>query len=170
MSAPHAQEYNPYYQRYIGLVPQGDIIQVLESQWPETRSLLSSIPETRGTYRYEPGKWSIKEMVGHMIDTERIFAYRALCIARGDKTPLPGFEQDDYVRGANFDAASLKVQVEEFSFVRHANVMMFKGLQPEVWTRTGTASGNPVTVRALAWIIAGHELHHRAVLKEKYLK
>ncbi len=169
MSAPHQAEYNPYYQRYISLVPQGDIVQTLESQWRETRALLSSIPEQRGTHRYEPGKWSIKEVLGHLIDTERIFAYRALRIARADATPLSGFEQDDYIRGANFDAVSLASLIEEFDAVRRSTVLLFRHLQPEAWTRTGTANNNAISVRALAWIIAGHEMHHRAVLKQKYL-
>jgi len=167
--APEEREYNPYYQRYVSLVPQGDIVQTLESQWNQTRALLASIPEERGTYRYEPGKWSIKEVLGHLIDAERIFSYRALRIARGDATPLPGFEQDDYVRTGHFDSLSLSSLIEELSAVRRATVLMLRHLQPEAWTRMGTASTYPVSVRAIAWIIAGHELHHRAVLKERYL-
>jgi uncharacterized damage-inducible protein DinB len=169
VNRPDPKEYNAYYGRYISLVPDGDIVQTLESQWPETKALLCTTQDERGEYRYADGKWSIKEVLGHLIDSERIFAYRALRIARGDATPLPGFEQDDYVKTANSDARSLASLIDEFSAVRRANVLMLQNFDPEAWTRMGTASNNPVSVRALAWIIAGHELHHRSVLKEKYL-
>ena len=169
MTKPQPGEFNPYYERYISLVPDGDIVQSLESQWTETRSLLSAIPEERGVYRYAPGKWSIKEVLGHLTDAERIFAYRALRIGRADMTPLSSFEQDDYVRNGNFDAVSLSSLIEEFTALRRSTVLLFEHLQPEACTRTGTANSSPISVRALAWIIAGHELHHRSVLMEKYL-
>ncbi len=169
MNKPDPKEYNSYYERYISLVPLADILNTLETQFRETRAMLDAIPEQRGAHRYAEGKWSIKEVIGHMIDTERIFAYRALRISRSDTTPLASFEQDEYVKTANSDAASLASLIEEFAAVRRANVLMLRNLPAEAWTRMGTASNYPVSVRALAWIIAGHELHHRAVLKEKYL-
>ncbi|MBZ5602923.1 MAG: DinB family protein [Acidobacteriia bacterium] len=169
MHKPQPGEYNPYYEKYISLVPQGDLIATLKSQIDDTRALLSAVPETRGAFRYADGKWSIKEVVGHLIDTERIMSYRALRIARGDTTPLPGFEQDDYVRNANSDAFSLASLADEYAAVRRATTLLFEHMTAEACTRQGTASTYPVTVRALAWIIAGHELHHRAILKERYL-
>ncbi len=169
MTKPQPDEYNAYYQRYTSLVPEGDILAILASQWTETRALLSSIPESRGTYRYTPQKWSIKEVLGHLIDSERIFTYRALRISRGDITPLPGFEQDDYARNAGSDAVSLASLIEELDAVRRATILLFQHMSPEATGRRGTASGNAISVRALAWIVAGHELHHREVLKSKYL-
>ena len=169
MTKPRPDEFNPYYARYINLVPDGDPVEMLESNWRETRAMLSAIPEERASYRYEPGKWSIKEVLGHVIDAERIFTYRALRIARGDTTPLPGFEQDDYARSSGHDSVSLASLIEEMDAVRRASILLFKHLAPDACTRRGTASGNPITVRALAWIIAGHEVHHRSVLKQKYI-
>jgi hypothetical protein len=169
MHKPQPDEYNSYYQRYISLVPAGDIVQTLAAQFDQTRALFTSVPENRGSYRCAPDKWSIKEVLGHMIDTERIFAYRALRIARGDQTPLPGFEQNDYVPNAGSDRISLASLLDEFAALRRANTLMFEHLPPEACTRRGTASNNPISVRAIAWIIAGHELHHCAVLREKYL-
>lgn len=169
---PTASEHAPYYSRYINLVPEGDIISLLEEQLKQTLTLLGSTSEDRAGYRYAPEKWSIKEMVGHMIDAERIFSYRALRFARGDKTPLPGFEQGDYVPNAAHDKcrlAELAELAEEFGHVRRATIMMFRHLDEAAWNRRGIASENEVSVRAAAYIIAGHELHHTKILKEKYL-
>ncbi|HEV3471082.1 MAG TPA: DinB family protein [Pyrinomonadaceae bacterium] len=167
--APAASEYAPYFEKYVSLVPAGDVVETLERQAAGTLALLRGLDEEKAGSRYEPGKWSIKEVVGHLVDAERVFAYRALCFARGDRTPLPGFEQDDYVRGGNFDARPINDLADEFDAVRRATVALFRRLDEETWQRTGTASGNPFTVRALAHIIAGHELHHLGVLKTKYL-
>ena len=169
IAAPDASEYAPYFGRYISLVSGPDVVAALEDQPRETVGLLSMLSEEQGNFRYEAGKWSIKEMLGHVIDTERIFAYRGLRIARGDQTPLATFEQDDYVRAANFDGCRLADLIDEFVCVRRSSVLLFRQLRPEAWTRRGTASNNPVSVRAVAYIIAGHELHHRRVLQEKYL-
>ncbi len=166
---PDASEYAPYYEKYVSLVPAGDVVETLERQVGETLSLLRGLDEERAGSRYEPGKWSVKELVGHLADAERVFAYRALRFARGDRTPLPGFEQDDYVRGGNFDARPLKDLIDEFDSVRRATVTLFRQFDEEGWRRTGTASDNGFSVRALAHIIAGHELHHLNVLKTKYL-
>lgn len=166
---PGADEYASYYEKYTSLVPDADILSVLSEQIEATLALLRKLPEEKGNYRYAPDKWSIKELVGHLIDSERIFAYRALRIARNDKTPLPGFEQDDYIANANFDSCSLADLSAEFELVRRSNLAMFKQLSDEAWLRRGTASENEVSVRALAHIIAGHELHHLNVLRSRYL-
>ena len=136
---------------------------------PETQRVLAEISEEKGLFRYAEGKWSIKELVGHLIDTERVMAYRALRFARNDRTELAGFEQNDYIENSNFDACSLRELAREFELVRNANVLMFQNFSEEVWTRSGIASGNQVSVRALAYIIAGHELHHMKILRERYL-
>ncbi len=167
-TAPDASEYAPYYGRYITLVG-GDVVAALEDQPRETLALLYTLSDEQGNYRYAPGKWSIKEMLGHLIDAERVFSCRALRFARDDSTPLPSFEQDDYVRSANFADRRLADLIEEFVCVRRATVWLFRTLSPEAWMRRGVASGNPVSVRAVAFIIAGHELHHQRELQEKYL-
>lgn len=169
INRPEATEYATYYGRYISLVPPGDIIKTLEDQLHTTFELLRGIPETKADSRYAPEKWSIKEVVGHVIDTERIFAYRALRFARGDQTPLPGFEQDDYVRHGSFDACKLSDLASEFGFVRQGNLCLFRHLDSEAWQRRGEASNAPISVRALAYIIAGHELHHLGILNTRYL-
>ena len=166
---PDASEYAPYYGRYISLVRGADILAALEEQPRHTLALLSALTDQQANYRYAPGKWSIKEMLGHLIDTERVFTYRALRFARNDTNPLAGFEQDDYVRHGNFGECPLGFLLEEFAAVRDATVFLFEGLRPEAWMRRGTASQNEISVRAIAYVIAGHELHHRQVLREKYL-
>jgi uncharacterized damage-inducible protein DinB len=166
---PASGEYAPYYERYISLVPDGEIISILTEQLQATQSLLEGINESKADHSYAPDKWSIKEVVGHMIDTERIFAYRALRIARNDQTPLSGFEQDDYVRHGGFRERALADLAEEFECVRRSTVHLLKSLKDEALNRRGLASDNEVSVRALAYIIAGHERHHSNVLREKYL-
>lgn len=169
IAPPETSEYAPYFGRYISLVPGGNVLAALEDQPRETLSLLSTMTDEQGDYRYAPGKWSIKELLGHVIDTERIFAYRALRFARNDQTPLASFEQDGYIAAANFSACRLADLIEEFMAVRRATVWLFRQLSAEAWMRHGTASGNPASVRAIAYIIAGHELHHRRILQEQYL-
>ncbi len=164
---PEANEYAPYYGKYVSLVPEDDILITLEKQLPETMALLAR-PESDGDFRYAPGKWSVKESLGHVIDAERVFSYRALRIARNDKTPLAGFEQDDYVKYGPFGHCRLAALVEEFAAVRKATVLMFRALDEAAWTRRGMASNNEVTVRALAYMIVGHELHHRRIFRENY--
>jgi hypothetical protein len=166
---PEATEYAPYYGRYVSLVPEGDIVETLTRQLDSTLATLGGIDEEKAGYRYAPGKWSIKELVGHVIDGERIFAYRALRFARNDRTELPGFEQDDYIRHAGFDVCALGDIVQEFAFVRRANLLMFSRLDKEAWQRRGIASSAEVTVRALAFIMAGHERHHMEILRARYL-
>ncbi len=166
--APEASEYNSYYGRYISLVKTDNIVTTLRNQIEHTLAILKRIDEAKADYRYAPGKWSLKEVLGHMCDTERIFSYRALRISRNDKTPIEGFEQDDYVRFGPFHNVRWADLVGEFAAVRHATVPVFSALPEEAWSRRGTASENEVSVRALAFIIAGHELHHRNILREKY--
>lgn len=169
MNRPTAEEFAPFYAHYISLVGDGDVVTHLESQIEETLGMLRKIPEERGTFRYAEGKWSIKEIVGHLIDAERIFTARALRFARGDATALPGFEQNDYVKTAGSDRYPLAALAEEFEAVRKATCLMFRHMSDEAMLRRGIASGNPISVRALAYITAGHELHHRGVIAEKYL-
>ena len=165
---PEPGEYAPFYETYISKVKGSDILSILEAQRLQMAQLFAAHSERDGNFRYAPDKWTVKEALGHVIDSERIFVYRALRIARGDQTPLPGFEQDDYVRGGNFSGRTLVELAEEFGLVRLATIAFFKSLQKEAWQRRGTANGKEVTVRALAFIVAGHELHHRLILEERY--
>lgn len=166
---PETNEYAPYYGKYVELVPAGDIAATLQSQHQQTLALLRSLSETQGDYAYAPGKWTIKEALGHMNDTERIFAYRLLRIGRNDKTPLPGFEQDDYVTNTNFNARTLASLIDEFAAIRQATLQLCQHFTDAEWQRRGTASENEITARALAYIIAGHELYHVDILKTRYL-
>jgi D-serine deaminase-like pyridoxal phosphate-dependent protein len=166
---PDATEYAPFYAGYVAGVPDGDIVAVLRAGGEELASTLASIPESRGGFRYAEGKWSVREMIGHMIDAERIFAYRALRLARGDATPLPGFEQDDYVRTAGSEARTVADLAEELHAVRAATVRLFASLPDDAWTRRGVVNGREASVRALAYVTAGHAVHHLRVLRERYL-
>lgn len=169
MNRPATTEYAPYYQTYLKKVPDGDIIQILAQQMEETRALIKTLPPGKADFRYAPGKWSVKEVIGHMVDTERVFAYRALCFSRNEKTHLPSFEQNDYVENANFAQRTLEDIAEEFRLVRQANIILFRSFDEEIKMRRGIASGVELTVRAIMYIIAGHELHHRGILEERYL-
>ncbi len=166
---PAADEYAPYYGTYVGRVADGDIVQTLASQVDGTLALLRSIPESRAGHRYAQGKWSIRELVGHVCDTERIFAYRALRFARGDQTPLPGYDENEFVANSRLDQRTLGSLVAEFEVVRRGTRVLLDNLFADEWVRRGNANGKEMTVRAMAWIIAGHELHHMGILKERYL-
>ena len=166
---PAKSEYLPYYERYISLVPDGDVVATLAAQMDDTLAMLRSLPASVATYRYAPDKWSVNEVVGHIIDSERNFAFRALRFARNDAAPVPGFEQDDYVRNATFDAYPLEELASELESVRQSTVFLFRHLEESAWTRRGVANNAEVSVRALAYIIAGHELHHREILAARYL-
>lgn len=168
MVRPGPGEYAPFYETYVSKVQGGDVIAQLESQRLQTAQFFAASTERDGNFRYAPGKWSIKEVVGHLSDSERVFGYRAMRIGRGDQTALPGFEQEDYVKNGNFGEQSLADLVAEFGLVRAATLALLRSFNAEAWGRRGIASDNPVTVRALAFIIAGHELHHREILKERY--
>jgi uncharacterized damage-inducible protein DinB len=165
---PEPGEYASFYETYISKVKGNNILSILEAQRLQTAQLFAAHSERDGNFRYAPDKWTVKEALGHVTDSERIFVYRALRIARGDQTPLPGFEQDDYVRGGNFSERTLADLAEEFVAVRASTIAFFKSLPKEAWTRRGVANKNEVTVRALAFIVAGHELHHRLILEERY--
>jgi uncharacterized damage-inducible protein DinB len=166
---PDATEYAPYYEKYVSLVPKDDVVATLSRQLEETLSTLRGLTEAQADSRYAPGKWSIKELVGHMIDGERIFAHRALRFARNDQTPLPGFEQDNYVFAGNFNNRRLSNLADEFEQVRRATLSLLRSLDDEAWLRRGVASDNEISVRALAYIIAGHETHHMQILRTRYL-
>ena len=165
---PEASEYAPYYDRYISLVADGNIIATLDSQRREMMMLLSCRDDAEGDFRYAPDKWTAKEVLGHVCDTERIFAYRALRIARGDRTPMEAFEQDDYVRNGPFAARPIAELIEDYIAVRRATLTLFRNLDDQAWRRRGIANKAEVSVRALAYMIAGHEIHHRRILEEKY--
>ena len=167
---PQPGEYDPYYEKYLSLIQGNDILAALDEQRRQMVLLLSGRTEADGDLRYAPQKWSLKEVLGHINDTERIMSYRALRISRGDATPIEGFEQDGYVRNGPFGRRSLADLIEDCIAVRRATVSLFRNLDEAAWTRRGVANKNEVTVRALAYITAGHELHHRRIIEEKYLK
>jgi len=167
---PAPTEHAPEFSQYVTLVGEGDIIQTLEQQLENSLSLLRTISPEKANFRYAPDKWSVKELLGHLIDSERIFSYRALSFARNDQTSLPGYDQDDYVREGHFDTRNLADMVEEFATVRRTTIQLFRSLDDTEWMRHGKANENDVTVRALAYIIAGHELHHIGVLRSRYLQ
>ena len=167
---PAPTEHAPEFSKYVSLVEEGDIIQILEQQLENSLSLLRTISPEKANFRYAPDKWSVKELLGHLIDSERIFSYRALCFARNDQTPLPGYEQNDYVREGNFDSRNLADLAEEFATIRQATIQLLRSLNETGWLRRGKANENEVSVRALAHIIAGHELHHMDVLRSRYLQ
>jgi hypothetical protein len=165
---PESDEFASSFADYVGRVPEADPVQAMRLQIDETAALLGRVVESAANARYAAGKWSIKEVVGHMADTERIMAYRALRIARGDQTPLAGFDENAYVPVAHFDRRTLKDLVAELRDVRHASVRLFEYLDTAAWKRRGTASEKPISVRALAFIIPGHERHHVDVLRTRY--
>ena len=165
---PGREEFAPYYSRYIDLVQSDDVVGVLEAQLRDTTALLGAISEDRSRHRYAPDKWSLREMLSHVSDTERVFAARAFWFARGIPTPLPDFDQDPCARAARADEIPWARHVEEFRVVREGTLALLRNLFPEAWSRTGVASGNTFTVRAMAYIAAGHVAHHLAVLKDKY--
>jgi len=165
---PEASEYAPFYAGYIALVSGDDAVAALEAQRLHMMQMLSARSEREGNFRYATDKWSVKDVIGHMSDAERVFTYRAMRIARGDQTPLPGFEQNDYVRNGGFGERHLSDLAEEFAAVRSASIALFHSLNDAAWVRKGTASGKEVSVRALAFMTAGHELHHQRILEDRY--
>jgi DinB superfamily len=169
MTRPDQTEYNPYYHKYISLVPGENIVTTLSSQIEDTLALLGSVSESQGELRYAPGKWSIKEVIGHLIDAERIFVYRALRMARNDRTPLPGFDENEYVINGNFGDSRLAELADEYQAVRKSSVYLFKHLSEETWTRLGVANDDEISVRAIAYAVAGHELHHLGIIRARYL-
>ena len=165
---PLETEYAPDYRGYVGHVTEEEILPVLRSQMDALDVLLGRVTPERETYRYAEGKWSIREIIGHLIDAERVFGYRAFCIARGETQNLPGFDQNDYMLSAPYDHIDLEDLLSEFRLVRHSNIAMLRNLDEEAWMRFGTANESQVSVRALAFIMAGHLRHHMGVLRERY--
>ncbi len=167
-SRPAETEYARSFSGYVSLVPESDPLPVLESQPTELGTLLRGVQVDREKYRYAKGKWSIREVIGHLIDSERVFAYRALCVSRGEKVSLPAFDENDYIAQSRYDDHLIGDLLLEFSSLRKANIMFFRGLAEGDWERVGTANNNPVSVRALAFIMAGHVRHHVGVLHDRY--
>lgn len=165
---PEPAEYASFHATYVSAVPDGDLIDLLGAQAHALRTALAPLSPAQGGHRYAEGKWSVREVVGHCIDAERIFVYRALRIARGDATPLPGFDENEYVAAAGSDARSMQELLAELDAVRAGTIALFASLSPEAWSRVGIASSKEITVRALAYITAGHVAHHLRILHERY--
>ncbi len=168
MNRPETSEYDAYYERYVSRVAGEDVIPVLGSQPAELRSMFSNVADDRGSYTYAEGKWTLKEVLSHLIDGERMFAYRVLRISRGDETPIEGFEQDGYLEKSNANNRPFAELLEEFDLQRRSNVLFIKNLSEEATMRRGTASGLGISVRGLIYIMAGHVRHHFAILKDLY--
>ncbi len=169
MNRPAPTEYADYYAGYVGGVPDGEILTLMQSELDRTSSLLRGLTPGQASHRYGEGKWSVKEVVGHIIDAERMFGYRAHCFARQDPAPLPGFDQEDYAKSSNAADRPLAELVDELNAVRQSNIALFRSLDDAMWSHRGIGSDCEFTVRALAYIIVGHEIHHRSVIEERYL-
>jgi DinB family protein len=168
LSRPAADEYLAYYDRYIALVPDGNLIDLLVEQQRDMMRTLRPVDDERGLHAYAPGKWTVKEVIGHLSDAERVFAYRALRFARGDAQPLAGFDENAYAPAGRFNERPMGDLVEEFQAIRASTVHLFRHLNEEEMARRGIANGNPISVRALGYVIAGHERHHVGLLRERY--
>ena len=168
LKRPAPTDHSAHFSGYISLVPEEDILAALENQGIETQKLLARVDESRGDYRYAPDKWSVKQVVGHIDDCERVFAYRALTVARGDTTPLPGFEENVFMTNAPFQGASLRHRADCLAKVRITTLDLFRELPDEAWDRASLVNGNRTTARAMAYIIVGHERHHLRILRERY--
>lgn len=166
---PGPGEYAPSHATYVAAVPDGDVLALLQKQLSETTRLLSRLGEKRSRHRYAPGKWSIREVLGHLIDAERVFTYRALTFARADRTALPGFDENMWASASNADSRTLKSLLEELKAIRSATLALFRGFTEEQLARTGIASGQQVSVRGLLYVTTGHERHHLRILRERYL-
>ncbi|HEY9383371.1 MAG TPA: DinB family protein [Gemmatimonadales bacterium] len=169
LARPDATEYAPFYAGYVAGVPEGDVLDLLERALEETTRLLGAVPEARGDFAYAPGKWTLKEVVGHVVDAERVFSYRALRFARGDTTPLAAFDENAWAPNSGARARTLADLLGEYRAVRAATLALLHSLPAGADLRRGTASGREISVRALAWIIAGHERHHLRLIRERYL-
>ena len=169
LTKPINEEFPSYFEKYIDLVSEGSLEDALNKQLEDTSALLSGLSETQANYRYALDKWTLKEVIGHITDTERIMSYRLLRIARGDQSPLAGYDDESYVKEAAFHSCSLPELLKDFSAVRQSTVSLVRSLPEDVWSRKGIANNSEISVRALAYIIAGHELHHVKIIKDKYL-
>ncbi|OXS59579.1 DinB family protein [Rossellomorea vietnamensis] len=170
ISKPETNEYPPYYKEYVNNVPDGELLQILDDQQKETKELLKDLSEETAEYQYAPGKWTIKEVIGHITDTERIMCYRLLSIARGEKGMLPGYTDDDYVKRGQFNRFSLSDLLHHQALVRQHTILLLSSLDEEAMRQRGNANGSEVTALAIAYIIAGHEIHHRRLIKDRYLR
>ncbi len=168
MNRPAETEYAPFYAGYVSLVPESDVLAVLEEQKSAFRRLAASVPKDRERHRYAEGKWSIREVTGHLVDGERVFGYRAFAFSRAEKAPLPSFDENEYVAASSYDEVPLAELVRELVAVRDANLAVLRRLADPGWARVGIASGKPVSVRALGFIMAGHPRHHLAILRDRY--
>jgi hypothetical protein len=168
MNRPAETEYAPFYAGYVGLVPETDVVAVLEEQKDVFRRFAAAVPPDRERHRYAEGKWSIREVAGHLVDGERVFGYRAFAFSRGERAPLPSFDENAYVAASLYDRVPLADLVGELLGVRDANLAMLRRLGEAEWSRVGTASGKPISVRALGFVMAGHPRHHLGVLRERY--
>ena len=164
---PAPSEHAPYYAKYISLIGDGNILTLMRTQFDETMKLFRSIPEAQSTILHPPYTWTLKQVIGHLTDGERVFAYRALRIARGDATPLPGFDENQYALADEFERLRLRQVIDEFESVRRATITLFENLDAQSWKRLGEANGNPVSVRAIAYIIVGHVRHHAAIIQKR---
>jgi uncharacterized damage-inducible protein DinB len=169
ITKPTIDEYAPFYANYVAQNGDADVIQILTELKDSTYKLFNSLPQEKADYAYAPGKWRLKQLLSHMIDAERVFAYRVLCFSRGDKNALPGFDENDYVEQAELSIRTLNDLAQEFKALREANLYLYRSITTEQSLITGVASGKAVSVRALLYIIAGHEIHHVNVIKERYL-
>lgn len=165
---PETDEYDPYYAQYVTRVPDGDVLAGLAAQLDEVRGFAAEVPATREAFRYAPGKWTVKDVLRHVADTERVFGYRALCIARGDPTPLPGFDQDAYAAAGTSDPRPLAALVDEFEHLRRANLSLLRGFDGETLSRRGVMWQKTVSVRAVVFLLHGHAGHHLEVLRKRY--
>ncbi len=169
ITKPLEGEYVPYFMTYIQLVPDGaDVLECMEDNMMDTEELILSLPKKKHEFRYAEGKWTIKEIIQHLIDTERIFCYRALCFARAETTPLPGYEENDYAANSFANNRDIDSLLDEFDQVRSCTLSLFKSFDKTVYEKTGISNGHPLSVRAIAYILAGHELHHMNVIRERY--
>jgi hypothetical protein len=167
---PKQGEYPEFYKPYISKLDSDDLLVTLEEAHRQSLALFGSFPEDKWEYRYAEGKWSVKELLGHLLDAERIFSTRALRFSRNDQTPLPGFDQDDYVPQSNVEHRTVPDLLQEWTWIRKANISMFENFSSEMLTRVGEASGWPISVMAIGFVMAGHELHHQEVFRERYLE
>lgn len=165
---PAADEHAPAFGLYVGRVPETDLLAAMAAQHEKTLGFLRGLPAAKRSHRYAEGKWSVAEVIGHVTDAERIFAFRALSFARGEAAPLPGFDENAYVVSADFDAVPFAALVEGYDAVRRASLSLFSTMSPAAWAGRGVSNGKPLTVRALGYVIVGHERHHRAILAERY--
>jgi hypothetical protein len=168
LSRPAPDEYLAYYERYVSLVPEGNLVDLLVEQQLDTIGMLRRVDDERGLFAYAPGKWTIKEVIGHICDAERIFAYRALRFARGDSQALAGFDENAYAPAGRFNERRIGGLIDEFQSIRASTVHVFRYLNEDELARRGPANGNPISVRALGYVIAGHERHHAKLLRERY--